>query len=199
MQLAVPDAMAGFSPADSPIAANGANGHAAAAAPAAEPIPAPAVPPAAAAASAGSAAAPAAVAAPCVATAALAKLCTPELASLLPAAPLHLAPRGIVNTGNSCFVNATMQAMLGCPPFVAFLDLLKAAAPLLAAADSPVLQSLAALAAEFSPAAPEEPPTPAEAASRDGWAETPKGGKRAASAAKARFASCLAPSAAGSL
>lgn len=37
-----------------------------------------------------------------------------------------LLPRGLINTGNLCFLNATLQALLACPPFIEFLLELKA-------------------------------------------------------------------------
>ncbi|KAG6557232.1 hypothetical protein Mapa_001159 [Marchantia paleacea] len=37
----------------------------------------------------------------------------------------RLLPRGLVNTGNSCFLNSTMQAMLSCPAFTHLLQVLK--------------------------------------------------------------------------
>ncbi|XP_078171591.1 ubiquitin-specific protease 24 [Carex rostrata] len=33
-----------------------------------------------------------------------------------------LVPRGLVNTGNTCFLNASLQALLSCSPFVEFLQ-----------------------------------------------------------------------------
>lgn len=36
-----------------------------------------------------------------------------------------LLPRGLVNLGNLCFLNATLQALLSCPPFVLLLQELK--------------------------------------------------------------------------
>lgn len=33
-----------------------------------------------------------------------------------------LLPRGLVNTGNTCFLNASLQALLSCSPFVEFLQ-----------------------------------------------------------------------------
>lgn len=32
-----------------------------------------------------------------------------------------LLPRGLINSGNLCFLNSTLQALLSCPPFVALL------------------------------------------------------------------------------
>lgn len=37
----------------------------------------------------------------------------------------RLQPRGLVNTGNLCFLNATLQALLSCPPFFQLLQTLK--------------------------------------------------------------------------
>ena len=32
--------------------------------------------------------------------------------------PLALLPRGLINKGNWCYINATLQALIACPPFV---------------------------------------------------------------------------------
>ncbi|XP_059665342.1 ubiquitin carboxyl-terminal hydrolase 24-like isoform X2 [Cornus florida] len=37
----------------------------------------------------------------------------------------NLVPRGLVNLGNLCFLNATLQALLSCPPFVVLLQELR--------------------------------------------------------------------------
>ncbi|KAI8526133.1 hypothetical protein RHMOL_Rhmol13G0285100 [Rhododendron molle] len=41
------------------------------------------------------------------------------------AAVRNLLPRGLVNLGNLCFLNATLQALLSCPPFVLLLQELR--------------------------------------------------------------------------
>ncbi|XP_058199236.1 ubiquitin carboxyl-terminal hydrolase 24-like isoform X1 [Rhododendron vialii] len=41
------------------------------------------------------------------------------------AAVRNLLPRGLVNMGNLCFLNATLQALLSCPPFVLLLQELR--------------------------------------------------------------------------
>jgi ubiquitin carboxyl-terminal hydrolase 10 len=38
---------------------------------------------------------------------------------------VRLQPRGLVNTGNSCFANATLQSLLSCPPFLNLLASIK--------------------------------------------------------------------------
>ncbi|KAF2584566.1 hypothetical protein F2Q70_00034186, partial [Brassica cretica] len=57
-----------------------------------------------------------------------------------PAPPLKdFTPRGLINAGNLCFLNATLQALLSCSPFVQLLqgiqlqDIPKAESPTLAA------------------------------------------------------------------
>ena len=67
-------------------------------------------------------------------------------------AKLSAAPferRGFVNSGNLCFANATLQALLGLGPFVALLRHL-VQTPLPQEASTPTLRALAALAREFS-------------------------------------------------
>lgn len=39
--------------------------------------------------------------------------------------PLDLVPRGLINSGNLCFLNATLQALLSCSPFVQLLQELR--------------------------------------------------------------------------
>eukprot|EP00798_Chlamydomonas_sp_ICE-L_P001434 gene1434-32807_t len=63
-----------------------------------------------------------------------------------------LEPRGFTNTGNSCFVNSTLQALLACGPFCGLMQQLRTALPLLSHSESPTLHGLALLAAEFEPA-----------------------------------------------
>lgn len=41
---------------------------------------------------------------------------------------LRVQPRGLLNTGNSCFANATLQTLLSCPPFVDLLQSIRARA-----------------------------------------------------------------------
>ncbi|XWS07575.1 hypothetical protein CRYUN_Cryun41cG0000600 [Craigia yunnanensis] len=37
----------------------------------------------------------------------------------------NLSPRGLINSGNLCFINATLQALLSCSPFVQLLQQLR--------------------------------------------------------------------------
>jgi ubiquitin carboxyl-terminal hydrolase 10 len=32
--------------------------------------------------------------------------------------PLAILPRGLTNKNNCCYINATLQALIACPPFV---------------------------------------------------------------------------------
>uniref|UniRef100_A0A0K2TBB1 ubiquitinyl hydrolase 1 n=1 Tax=Lepeophtheirus salmonis TaxID=72036 RepID=A0A0K2TBB1_LEPSM len=56
-------------------------------------------------------------------------------------------PRGLSNRSNWCFVNAILQALIGCPPF---FNLIRALPPLLLENGS-VLKSLSDFMSEFSP------------------------------------------------
>lgn len=38
-----------------------------------------------------------------------------------PVLPIDLVPRGLINSGNLCFLNATLQALLSCSPFAQLL------------------------------------------------------------------------------
>ena len=67
----------------------------------------------------------------------------------LAAAPFER--RGFVNSGNLCFANATLQALLGLDPFVALLRHVERITQLPQQASTPTLRALAALAREFPP------------------------------------------------
>ena len=81
----------------------------------------------------------------------------PELAAPLTSAAVPLFERrGFVNSGNLCFANATLQALLGLEPFVALLQHLSTS-PLPLSPSTSTLRSLAALAREFAPEAERAP------------------------------------------
>ncbi|KAL2634302.1 hypothetical protein R1flu_005781 [Riccia fluitans] len=61
----------------------------------------------------------------------------------------RMLPRGLVNTGNSCFLNSTMQAMLSCPPFIHLLQVLKARS--IPEAGYPTIRALVDFFKEFEP------------------------------------------------
>lgn len=67
-------------------------------------------------------------------------------------APLRLLPRGLTNTGNSCFVNCTLQVLLASSSFCGLLCALARARPALDAAATPMLAALAQFGAHFEPA-----------------------------------------------
>jgi hypothetical protein len=61
----------------------------------------------------------------------------------------RLVPRGLVNTGNSCFINSILQAMMASGSFCAVLIRLRNALPLIQAVHYPALHGLGSLACEF--------------------------------------------------
>ncbi len=80
-------------------------------------------------------------------------------------------PRGFVNTGNSCFVNSPMQALLGCPPFCALLARRDRARAALDAEAAPTLHALAVLASQLmAGVAPAAATTAGAAAASNGGA-----------------------------
>ncbi|GAX77883.1 hypothetical protein CEUSTIGMA_g5325.t1 [Chlamydomonas eustigma] len=64
----------------------------------------------------------------------------------------RLVPRGLVNTGNSCFINSILQALMASGTFCAVLMRLRTALPLLHASHYPALHGLGSLACEFKDA-----------------------------------------------
>ncbi|KAL8160980.1 hypothetical protein V2J09_012469 [Rumex salicifolius] len=64
-----------------------------------------------------------------------------------------LLPRGLINTGNLCFLNATLQALLACSPFVEFLQELRVRD--IPEVSSPTLKAFVDFVSEFEmPAGP---------------------------------------------
>ncbi|XP_046359838.1 ubiquitin carboxyl-terminal hydrolase 10-like [Haliotis rufescens] len=63
-----------------------------------------------------------------------------------------LQPRGLINRGNWCYINATLQALVACPPFFQLMRKLCEFAPLIRGPSStPILDSLIAFSKKFSP------------------------------------------------
>jgi hypothetical protein len=69
-------------------------------------------------------------------------------------APLRLAPRGLTNTGNSCFVNCTLQVLLASSSFCGLLHALSKARPALDPATTPMLHALALFGSQLEPLTP---------------------------------------------
>ncbi|XP_013409690.1 ubiquitin carboxyl-terminal hydrolase 10 isoform X2 [Lingula anatina] len=67
--------------------------------------------------------------------------------------PAPLQPRGLVNRGNWCYINATLQALMACPPFYNLLKQMPAffSARNRGPSSTPILDSFVELANEFVP------------------------------------------------
>lgn len=63
-----------------------------------------------------------------------------------------LYSRGIINTGNICFMNSILQALIHCPPFLQLLDYIGKTSMHRIQSDTPLLDALIEFLGEFSQA-----------------------------------------------
>ncbi|KAK9371042.1 hypothetical protein V1509DRAFT_615605 [Lipomyces kononenkoae] len=67
------------------------------------------------------------------------------------AKPPVLLPRGLVNTGNMCYMNSILQILLYCVPFYAFVDTMGKKLTHRFNSETPILDSLILFVQEFDP------------------------------------------------
>ncbi|XP_068116281.1 ubiquitin carboxyl-terminal hydrolase 10 isoform X2 [Hyperolius riggenbachi] len=84
--------------------------------------------------------------------------------------PLSLQPRGLINKGNWCYINATLQALVACPPMYHLMRCI----PLYSKAErpctsTPMIDSFVRLMNEFTsmPAVPKPKQAPGDKVARD--------------------------------
>ncbi|KAK9807533.1 hypothetical protein WJX72_001859 [[Myrmecia] bisecta] len=92
---------------------------------------------------------------------------------------VRVEPRGLTNTGNICFMNSILQALMAGSSFCYFMQTLKAAAPALDDPKLPTLRAFSALASELktTPLAAEANGVLAAADSRPGSSKAGAAGK----------------------
>jgi ubiquitin C-terminal hydrolase len=60
-----------------------------------------------------------------------------------------IRPRGLINTGNLCYMNVVLQVLLFCPPFYNLLDAIRRQVAHKIASQTPLLDSLISFLGEF--------------------------------------------------